>query len=109
MFQSQIKRATTLFASLTFAAAAAQAADDSSLGELLLEKGYISAEELESIEKEARAEQPAPAQEGEAKDSKVKIRANHKGISFESPDGDYVFAFGGRIQADAAVFVDDDT
>lgn len=115
MIQNRIMRVATLFASLTLVATSAQAVEEQSLGELLVEKGYISADELESVEQEAREGQPpvatAPTAEPEEakKESGVTIRADKKGLAIESADGDFVFAFGGRLQADAAVFIDDET
>jgi phosphate-selective porin OprO/OprP len=114
VIQNRIVRVATLFASLTLAATSAQAAEEQSLGDLLVEKGYISADELESVEQEAKGEQPpvaaGPAASEPAKEeSGVTIRADKKGLAVESADGKFVFAFGGRLQADAAVFIDDES
>ena len=103
-----------LISTIALAAISTQAADDQSLGELLVEKGYISTDELESVAQEAADAEAGSAtgSSGEAaaqKESGVEIRADKKGLAIESADGDYVFAFGGRIQADAAVFIDDES
>lgn len=115
MFQNRFVRAAACVASLTFAASSAWAAEEQSLGDLLVEKGYISADELDSVEKEARKGSPSveagptDSKEEAKKESGVTIRADKKGLAIESADGDFIFAFGGRLQADAAVFIDDES
>lgn len=88
----------------------AWAADDEALEQLLMKKGVITQEEWEAIQaQEAAASQPdvAAGPEEEKEEVKVVTKADHKGIRFETTDGKFKFAFGGRLQFDAAGYIED--
>jgi phosphate-selective porin OprO/OprP len=94
------------------------AADDASLEDLLIKKGLITQEELEQVKMENANTAPAQpdvaaagdqAAASKKKDDKprVEFKADYKGIRFETPDGKFKFGFGGRLQFDAAGFIED--
>jgi len=74
---------------------------------------FAASAQLEVPEKQKEEEaavvvsKPVPNQQ--SKESDVKIRVNHKGTAIESGEGDDVFAVEARFQADADVFIDDET
>jgi len=98
-------------------AAPASAVEDGKLADLLEEKGLISAEERESIREDAASEddqtapRSEPAEEGESdeKEPQIEVSVGAKGLSVTSADKRFKFAFGGRIQADAGGFIQDET
>ena len=103
---------------LMICAGPATADGDETLADLLVEKGVISAEELDEIMKSSEGEatssestapvdQSAPAKEQEQSPPIVKI--DYKGHSITSADGRFKAAFGGRLQLDAGGFIDDVT
>jgi phosphate-selective porin OprO/OprP len=109
----RIRAALTIIAltasSLLLALATTASADDESLESLLIEKGFITEEELAEAREEAGETAPAEAPKTEEKPkadegSRVKVSANHKGLAVETTDGAFKFAFGGRMQWDAGGF-----
>ena len=86
------------------------ASAEETLEDLLVEKGIITEEELESLRKESEeAQAPSPEPKDEDPNSNIVVKASHKGLSVETRDGAYKFAFGGRLQVDGAVFDEDET
>jgi phosphate-selective porin OprO/OprP len=112
-----VQIAVQLLRSLSAAALAAAftvspAWAEKSLEELLVEKGVISAADLEALDDRDEDEEPAEAAEPGGKDEwndLVEISVNYKGLAVKSRDDQFVFAFGGRIQLDGTVFVQDKT
>ena len=98
---------------------------EESLEDLLVRKGVITTEDLETLKKDEQEGQPAkeeqegqPAkEEQEAKEAegelgtndRVEISASHKGLIIKTRDEKFMFAFGGRLQFDAGLFIQDDT
>lgn len=113
VLQNRVVRTVALLVSLsTVAVSQVAAAEEKSLEDLLLEKGVITAEERDGLKEDAPAPVSAAAAEEEPKADEgpdFKVRVNHKGLAIESADGAFVFAFGGRLQTDAAVFINDRT
>ncbi len=90
---------------LLLATVSAQAADDASLSDLLVEKGFITQEELDEARQAAGDAESEPAGETETKEEPgVDVSVSHKGLIVTSPDGDFKFGLGGRIQLDAGGF-----
>jgi len=98
---------------LALAATPTGAAENDTLQQLLIEKGFITEAELAEAQAEAAdemaaaalAEEAARAAEEEKKEaSRVKVSAGSKGLIVESPDGAFLFGLGGRIQYDAGGF-----
>ena len=93
--------------------ARARSDEDGALEQLLIEKGFVTEEELEEARSQA-AEQaepaPAPAPEPEPEpEKKVTVSAGTKGIQVASPDGNFVLGLGGRLQIDAGGFFGETT
>jgi phosphate-selective porin OprO/OprP len=96
---------------LVFAAAPASAADDASLGELLVEKGLITEEELEEArttadetENEETVDDAEAEEAEEEEEPKIDVSVGSKGLIVTSPGGNFVVGFGGRLQIDAGGF-----
>ncbi|WP_051906529.1 OprO/OprP family phosphate-selective porin [Methylomarinum vadi] len=76
----------------------AQAADKELL-DMLLQNGAINQTQYDTlIKKETLSKKDV---------DDIKIKLNKKGLQFETGDGDFKFAFGGRIQADATFHSND--
>jgi phosphate-selective porin OprO and OprP len=76
----------------------AQAADQALL-DMLLQNGAINQAQYDTlIQKETLTQKDV---------NDIKIKLDKKGLQFESGDGDFKFAFGGRIQADATFHSND--
>lgn len=93
---------------------AGPAGAEGSLEDLLVEKGVITAEDREALQaRDALAATPAPVdaapEPGDEADwtDDLVVEADHKGLRIETADGQFTFAFGGRLQADGAVFIED--
>ncbi len=90
---------------------------EDSLEDLLVEKGVISQEERDGLadsEEEEAPEESTPESSAEPTTEEdvlanVVIDANYKGLSIASKDGDFKFAFGGRLQLDGSVFDEDES
>jgi phosphate-selective porin OprO/OprP len=80
---------------------------EESLENLLVKKGLITAEDLETLD--ADQQQVEKADEELDVNDLVEIRADHKGLAIKTRDGKFKFAFGGRLQFDAGLFIQDDT
>ncbi|ABA58874.1 Phosphate-selective porin O and P [Nitrosococcus oceani ATCC 19707] len=84
---------------------------------ILQDRGTISQDEFEALRNTALEDEKKPAAEqeqpkkGVAKNTQdsVKVRADYKGLTVESADGNFKFNVGGRIQADANFFDEDQT
>ena len=80
---------------------------EKSLEDLLVEKGLISAEDLDGLEGDDP--KTATAEVGKDEGERVKISVDQKGLVVQSSDGNFKAAFGGRLQFDAGVFIQDRT
>jgi phosphate-selective porin OprO/OprP len=92
---------------LFFTATPLLAADDTSLGELLVEKGLITQEELEEAREataEPEAEEPVADSEEKEEEPKIDVSVGPRGLIVTSPDGNFVMGVGGRLQVDAGGF-----
>ncbi len=83
------------------------ASAEDSLEDLLVKKGLITAEDLETLG-DADAEEKKVEEESDSRDL-IDISANYKGLSIKTPDDKFEFAFGGRLQFDGGVFIQDKT
>jgi phosphate-selective porin OprO/OprP len=80
---------------------------EESLEDLLVKKGLITTEDLESLEEE---EQEAEKAEAELDPNDlVEVSASYKGLIIMTRDDKFKFAFGGRLQFDAGLFIQDKT
>src|SRR5699024_268862 len=95
-------------------------ADDGTTLELLKilrERNTINQSEFERLRHAAQVDEKKGIAEREqlerkmteASQNSMKIKADHKGLTVESANGDFKFKVGGRIHADAAIFDDDKT
>ncbi len=80
---------------------------DESLEDLLVKKGLITTEELEILDKDGP--EAKQAEEESVANDLVEVSANHNGLVFRTRDDKFMFAFGGRLQFDAGLFIQDDT
>jgi phosphate-selective porin OprO/OprP len=88
------------------------ASAEKSLEELLLEKGLVTAEDLQGLnDDDVKTDPERLDSEGVEKDPNdlVEISVDHKGLVVRSRDGNFKAAFGGRLQFDAGVFIQDRT
>ena len=80
---------------------------EQSLEDLLVEKGLITTQDLETLEED---EQEAKKVEEESDPNDlVEVIANYKGLVIKTRDDKFKFAFGGRMQFDAGLFIQDHT
>jgi len=80
---------------------------DESLEDLLVKKGLITTEELEILDKDGP--EAKQAEEESVANDLVEVSANHNGLVIRTRDDKFMFAFGGRLQFDAGLFIQDDT
>jgi len=88
---------------------------EKSLEDLLVEKGLITTGDLETLEEDGAktiAEKEKAEGNGEVEQDPndlVTVSVNQKGLVIRSRNGNFKAAFGGRLQFDAGVFIQDET
>jgi phosphate-selective porin OprO/OprP len=113
--KTRIRLACSVLAVLIVGCLGSPAWAEKSLEDLLVEKGVLTQEDLEDLQKEAKedseSEKNDPVEKAEAADPNdlVTISATYKGLAIKTRDDKFKFAFGGRLQVDAGVFEQDRT
>lgn len=74
---------------------------------LLVENGLIATEDLGTPGEDERETKEAAIELGTS--DLVDVRANYKGLVIKTRDDKFTFAFGGRLQFDAGLFIQDET
>jgi phosphate-selective porin OprO/OprP len=80
---------------------------EESLEDLLVKKGVITAEELRMLVGDGHEAKKTEEESGT--NDPVDVNANRSGLVIKTPDDNFVIAFGGRLQFDAGLFIQDDT